>query len=91
MYISTIQRKLNLGYNAAKKVQDNLFKLGYIDRVTSKANPLDALVRCFIVTSNNNYCDEPVTVKIFNEKEKAINYVKNSNNKYLDWDEVEVE
>ena len=47
----------------------------------------------FIVTDRNNYYSEPVTVRIFNTKEKAINFCKeiDPNNVYLDWEEFEVE
>ena len=47
----------------------------------------------FIVTDSSNYYQEPVTIRIFNTKEKAINFCKEKdpNYSYLDWDEFEVE
>lgn len=47
----------------------------------------------FIVTDSSNYYQEPVTVRIFSTKEKAINFCKEKdpNHTYLDWDEFEVE
>ena len=47
----------------------------------------------FIVTDSSNYYQEPVTVRIFSTKEKAISFCdkKDPNRKYLDWEEFEVE
>jgi len=47
----------------------------------------------FIVTDSSNYYQEPVTIRIFTTKEKAISFCdkKDPNRDYLDWEEFEVE
>ena len=47
----------------------------------------------FIVTDSSNYYQEPVTIRIFTTKEKAISFCdqKDPNRIFLDWEEFEVE
>lgn len=47
----------------------------------------------FIVTDSSNYYQEPVTIRIFSAKEKAISFCdkKDPARDYLDWEEFEVE
>ncbi len=46
----------------------------------------------FLVTDSSNYYGEPVTIRVFDSKEKAIEFCKLKNNPdTYSWEEMEVE
>jgi hypothetical protein len=56
---------------------------------SNNANVLLGVVYCVIDT--NNYYSEPVTIRIFNSKQKAIDFCKSNPYENYYWEEVDVE
>jgi hypothetical protein len=52
-------------------------------------NPVLGVVYCVIDT--NNYYSEPVTIRIFNTEQKAIDFCKSKPFEKYYWEEMEVE
>ncbi len=50
-----------------------------------------ALCVVYCVIDTNNYYGEPVTIRIFNTKEKAIHFCDSKPREKYYWEEVEVE
>jgi hypothetical protein len=87
--VLTVSGLALLPQNLIRNTKLNIMTKVSNEEQSNSANVLLGVVYCVIDTSN--YYSEPVTIRIFNTEQKAIDFCKSKPFEKYYWEEVEVE